>query len=644
MKDEEASGTPENVPAPPEESQSAEGEFSFEGDREEREAPAGPEPLSPAASARREPFLSDSGLPLFYLALLLPVVAVLGLLLYPLQARLDRALSYPFALDAEEDFILKQGLDLARGETIYRPVEREPYLVGNYPPLLPAVLSLVVEPPADQPDALIVGRQVVGTFSLLAIMALLAAAFWRSRQLIPTFLAPLLFLISYEFYQWFVYVRVDLPALALTLLGLCAYMMIRPRWGAAVAAVVFVLAAYTRQTAIFAPAACCVVMLLYDRRRLLWFLPVYLGLGLGGFFLIDWWTGGEFYRHLVVYNRNIMDWNALRAVLRNEIWLFYRWWIVGIAAGMVCLGIAAFFRRRGDRGVESDEAALDSDDSEEPLGGLPHRHDRGLPLVWFLIASLGLLGFAKVGSAANYALEPLAAAALYTADLLGSLMATGAAAQRPARRWARAGLILMTLGLFVHALRLFPFSLSAMLPDQTPVQPVARFIDSRNVAGLMFSSVSPELDDMKIGNALVQVVRESPGDVLTESAIVAMLAGKDVIIQPFIMTQLAREGRWDPQPLIEDIRRQRFSVIITTEDLRSAGTNGSFRRYTPEMAQAIQTHYTLTLTAGPGNLRLPYYVWEPRRSEIRRENLRLTAGPLQRPHGNRSRLIYAGFS
>jgi hypothetical protein len=319
-------------------------------------------------------------------------------------------------------------------------------------------------------------------------------------------------------------------------------------------------------------------MLLFDRRRLPWFLLPYVGVGGGGFLIIQAATEGEFFRHLVTYNRNAMDWEVLGRVLRNEIWFFYRWWICGLLAAGGCLW-AALAR---------------SPEPERPSGAaeaLPPRHARGVIAFYALGASLSLATFAKVGSAANYALEPLAAWSLLGMEILGGLLcAVGGVAGRR-RFWARLGTLSMGLALVLHVLRI-----DALSP-------------------VLFSSPAPAPVDLRIGRAVLEMIREAEGEVLSEFPVFTILSGKDVVHQPFIMSQLAREGVWDEEPFNQQIREQRFSLIVTTQDLRDVERGVALMRYTEAMALAILGSYRLEHTVGAGarggGLGMTFYVWVP---------------------------------
>ncbi len=65
--------------------------------------------------------------------LLLLAIAVLACLSLFVVDRWHAALVYPFQIDVSEGFILQQATALARGQTIYGPIDTPPYLVGNTP-------------------------------------------------------------------------------------------------------------------------------------------------------------------------------------------------------------------------------------------------------------------------------------------------------------------------------------------------------------------------------------------------------------------------------------------------------------------------------------------------------------------------------
>lgn len=526
---------------------------------------------------------------------ILIAVLILAALTPQVAGRLRAAVQFPFQLDVEEGFIYQQALDLDQGRSIYTPIETEPYLVGNYAPLFPWLVSLTIAPSRIGLQG---ARAIVLGSSILIALLLFGIVYFKTERLLPSLLSPLLFVVTYEFHHWSAFARVDLPALAFTLAGLFAFFAIRPRWGAAVAAILFGLAAFTRQTAIMAPVACCISMALYDRRRLAWFLPFYLIPGLGGFLIFNALTEGQFYLHLVQYNVNAMDWTVWPLLLKNEIWFFYRWWIVALALGaLVCVARAVA------RLWLSASAAMQAEESQPP------DHTRGVVEIYFVLATVfGLTALAKVGSAQNYVLEPLASAAIVAMLIWSNLCNYGAEAraaeQKESRRsmagiYMQAAAFAMGLAMLTHATRLANLRFPGRAPGDR----------GRLIA---FSTASPGARDLEMGRRAVKLIGATEGEVLSDFPVFSILAGKDVLYEPFIMSRLAIEGTWDDRGLREDFRRRRFALMVTAEDLRTVNSGGVLWRYTEAQARAIVDNYRLAARLGPGESGLSYYFWTPR--------------------------------
>ncbi len=52
---------------------------------------------------------------------------------------------YGYDHDGEEGFILNQAHALKQGDSIYQPIDEAPWLVGNYPPVFPLILSITID-------------------------------------------------------------------------------------------------------------------------------------------------------------------------------------------------------------------------------------------------------------------------------------------------------------------------------------------------------------------------------------------------------------------------------------------------------------------------------------------------------------------
>jgi hypothetical protein len=87
-----------------------------------------------------------------------------------------------------------------------------------------------------------------------------------------------------------------------------------------------------------------------------------------------------------------------------------------------------------------------------------------------------------------------------------------------------------------------------------------------------------------------EVARES-GDVLADEAMgIVVLAGKDIVLQPFEFTQLARQGIWDETPVVSDIRATRFGMILINDGPETP-ESWTRERWTEAMLTAIHERY-----------------------------------------------------
>jgi hypothetical protein len=68
--------------------------------------------------------------------------------------------------------------------------------------------------------------------------------------------------------------------------------------------------------------------------------------------------------------------------------------------------------------------------------------------------------------------------------------------------------------------------------------------------------------------------------------------GKRIYFQPFEMTQLARDGDWNQRPFVEDIAREKFSLIMIWSPPFAREIKQD--RWTPRMLEEIRDQYERT--------------------------------------------------
>ncbi len=189
---------------------------------------------------------------------------------------------------------------------------------------------------------------------------------------------------------------------------------------------------------------------------------------------------------------------------------------------------------------------------------------RARPAGWWLVgaylaaavATAFLIG--KIGSDVNYLLELSAALALATGSLVGRYPS------RPAVRSALLLALAVQVAIMVQA---------------------SQFTYARFQAGVIAS---------KDGLArLEEVIDDSNGPVLAdEYAGLLPLEGRGIYLQPFEMTQLQRDGRWDQRPLIASIERREFPAILIWKPPYASGVYRE--RWTREMLETMDENYRPT--------------------------------------------------
>ncbi len=527
----------------------------------------------------------------------LMTLLLLGLFTYLLFfiVHASACLLYPYDLDNEEGFILNQTVRLSHGQTIYPDLKSYPYTVGNYPPLHPLL---------GVPLTWIFGPVHLGgrLISILATLLLCGVAGrWVYRLTsgdwgAALFTALFPFGIHY-FYLWGVYNRVDMLGLALCFWGM--YLFYRNPEKLFMPALLFTLSLYAKQTLLAAPATVFIYSLIYYRRNA-WRLPVYMmAMGLPVFGLLMVMTHGEIYRHLVAYNINpyyVADMINYLTNIQKYYW------------PILVLALTSFFLTWRQP-------------KEKVLLG-----------IYTVLAFGVMLTAGKEGSAVNYLLEFMLLITILSGVCIGWIKNLNRVKyliplvvvilwslvlqihQGPFGGWKylfetlcylvsvflSAG-ILISLGWL--AWKKNPQGLLAVLVALLLVQIVL----IRHIPYTRYwYGKTPDSRSTSMGQSVERIVRNTPGDILSDDASFLVRNKRPVLFQPFIMTTLARQRLWSLKPVMSDIEKQRFSLIIMYHSLGSDFDYSVYERYTPDMVEAIRTHYQLS------DYRDPYYLYTPR--------------------------------
>jgi hypothetical protein len=411
---------------------------------------------------------------------------------------------FPYELAAGEELLLRDAVQIFRGQSVYTDPNDIPFVISNYPPLFPVLSSLLVPLVGVSLSA----TRIVATLSTLLCASLIGVLVYQGgRARFPGVVCGAAFLGSIFVYQWGPWGRVDPTAILFSLLTILAVQRWEKWRGFVLAMFCCLLALYTKQTQWAASLAIFLWLLWSGQGRRAWGFALLLG-GVGGlaFLVLNALTSGEFFRHLVVYN--VLPYSA-RAVLGY--WRAFALThapLVGL--GLVYAGLTLAGRRLS------------------------------LPVVYFAVSTLLTVAVGRAGASSNYFLELIAACLILCGLLWGEL--------GKRERYASA-IVPAMIAIQLLWFRVFPLS------------PLAAYYDP-----LFSFGYTPQAEDVRACERIDRYVADAQGEILTEGGGFALRNGKDLYGSPWMLSALEGTGLVDGAllELEEALAQRRISLVILT--------------------------------------------------------------------------------
>jgi hypothetical protein len=457
------------------------------------------------------------------------------------------AIAYPHELDYGEGIVWQQMRMMSEGRG-YGAIDGFPAIVFHYPPVYHTLSFTLAS--VTGIDELAAGRSV-SLAALLASVAcggaivhrLLRPTSGRGVASVGAAVAALVMLSNWPVLFWTPVMRVDFVALAFSFAGLwCGIAALdRPRM-IHMAALAFVLAVYTKQNMIAAPAATFGALLLLRPRTALSGITTALLLGGTALAALTWLTAGGFVRHLFLYNMNRIDPDQLKPLA--TLFSAHALYLAVAVAGNL-----SWFR--------SLFGALRSGTLKAWLAAERGREGRLLLLAYLGAATLMLPLIAKSGSNANYLIEFICVVSLF----VGLAMKDAAG---------------IAFSASTGAPRLPALLLVAAIAAQALMLPVYRY-----------DRMAPLPPAAERGE-LVALIRAADRPVVSDDMVAVLRAGKAVVWEPAIIAELASKGLVDEQAFIRRVERRDFAFFVT---YGGPGIPEFDARYTPRVSEALLRHY-----------------------------------------------------
>jgi hypothetical protein len=484
-------------------------------------------------------------------------------------------LNYPYPRPGSEGLILYESLLFKHGGDIYAPITTERFISGPYPPIyywLAASLLPDTLPDFSTPSTVTSifepGRIVSLVSTLLAALLLPVLIIFNggyARQTRRTILAALLagllsaflFLSLPQVMVWATRFRGDMLMIALTAAGLTCVAIGSSRatfhrvswlWLLA-AALLFSLAFFTKQTALAGPMAAALYLLLRNwRTGLRWCVAMGL-LVLVPFAVLDFATNHWFYLKMVTYHSLPLRGLTLTRLLQFAFWED-QWPLILLALTQAALVLVPPLRSL----------------RQHPIDTRPF-----LIPIFTLSAAATLPTGAVVGADHNHLLMSGLAIAAATGALLAQILVpfTAIIACPTTPRWAATVTALALVAIYI----LFTSPPSAWYdPDLT----------------------KPTPDQQEQLRKIVLNVSNNPGSLFfSDDPGLLALAGKQTTYDdPFTMTALAPQNRWDETAYRNHLAHGDFALLLLSCDVTLPNTCRA-DTFTPGVLDAIRSGYAL---------------------------------------------------
>ncbi|MEI7555442.1 hypothetical protein [Candidatus Chlorohelix sp.] len=515
---------------------------------------------------------------LILLSLVAFVIALLPRLDFFSQ-QVQRWLNFQYFQTGSEGLILNEVSLIRGGGSIYIPLSGDQFISAPYPPLYYYLVNWLWASGTNYSTGFATGRFVSLLSALLVAVGIVLLVVAENRisgklgylaGAIGGTVGGLVFLSLPAVAIWAVRVRADMLMTAFGILALALVAWKPSGWGAFAAILPLTLAFYTKQTALAAPIASLVYIILcnWHKRRLIfiWIAGFVAALGIP-FIVLNLATGLQLYRRLFEYHNLPWKFDNFKTYLD----LF-----TSETAALLIIALCFFVFALG--GLIMDWR----NQKGRQFAKLLHSA-RNIPLVgWYLLFSMPLLlGMGVSGADHNHFLPADAALAVGAGFLLARLLVAPfgfAPLLKTAMRW----LALPVIGLLIWQLAVFS------IPSQRYEIELRYRPDEINALGRVINNASTNPNPY----------------ILTSEAGFFVATGKPTTYNDlFTLSALTKQNLYDESRLLQRVKNKEFGLILAKDDFFSS----SFRTdvWSKELADVIRQNYYL-------KFRDIWYTYEPK--------------------------------
>lgn len=430
-----------------------------------------------------------------------------------------------YQVDNAEGVILATAAHVNAGHSAYGDPHTLPVYLSPYGPLFYSAVAFITRQTGLSflwPRALVLLATAV-----VAICIGLLIEKWTGRRVLAA-LCALVFLNSPIVQSWSAILRADMPALALSMLGLTIFVFVQRGWYWSIP--FFSGAIFCKYSVLAAPVACFVWLIwVKDFRKAILLAAGIALISAGGILALQSATDGWFLFHMLRTHPDPFQLDQLAIMFKRL-----------IATEWLVIAFALVFVLRGGVGQR-----------------LATRNSVTLSRLFLAVSFLVSISAGKLGANTNYLLELIAAL-----TICAGLGYQHLAESEKVPRLAAIGIV----------------SLATVMVTGSVMYVVPGFTVRRAA-----------LADCDRAYALLE---SHPGkNILAENAGAAVVTGKDPIVSDlFMYTQLTQHGTLSERPVLEQLRGREIPLVVMGEEFSFYDTKGS-ARWSSQMISAIRENY-----------------------------------------------------
>jgi 4-amino-4-deoxy-L-arabinose transferase-like glycosyltransferase len=312
-------------------------------------------------------------------------IVIAGLLIYTIFYLFNSfiIITYPYQISYPEGFILNHIQSIIKGESIYRSINDYPLTVVNYPPVylyLCAGLTKLT-------GLSFFGGRLITFLASIFVVLLIFEITRRESDKEAAFISALLFIASPYIYKNSPLMRVDMLGLLFSLLGMYIFIKTDTVKNTFYSIPLFILSLYTKPVYFSAPVCAGIWLMSRDKKRgVIFILLLIISYGII-FFILNYLTKGEFFRHTFLYNLNIFI--PLQAIKHYV--LFFQFHSILIIFSVFFI-FDSFVKRR-----------------------------LSIFLLYFIISAFTAFSVGKIGANTNYFIELIAISCILTGSCINKI-------------------------------------------------------------------------------------------------------------------------------------------------------------------------------------------------------------------------------